>query len=85
MEKIWKRVTVSPDSYFFRIFQQAIKQSDGKTSMEINVINREKSEKLKMEVKDRFLFNFDYDEEDPSVSGIEVYKLIGEKEDAKPA
>lgn len=74
MKDNWKRYILTTDSSFFPIFQQVIKQSEGKDSLIVSVINKERSIKLRKEIRDQYRFVFQYQEND--VCGIDIYQLI---------
>jgi hypothetical protein len=74
MTEIWKPFHVDFNSSFMPIFSKVIKTiEDKKEDLTIAVINRDKSNKLKMEVKEHFKFIFDWSDEN---LGIEVFKKI---------
>jgi hypothetical protein len=71
----WIRFIIDSNSNFFPVFQQVIKQvKPEKDNVIIKVLNKEKSQKLKMEYKEHFKFVFDWQEN--NICGIEVFKLI---------
>jgi len=72
--EIWKPYTLTTDSFFFPIFQQVIKQSDGKDSLIVSVVNRERSEKLKKEIRDHYRLVFQHQENE--ICEIDVFKKI---------
>lgn len=71
--KNWVRYNLTTDSAFFPIFQQVVNQSEGKESVIVSVINKERSAKLKTEIRDQYKLVFQYLEND--VTGIDIYKL----------
>lgn len=78
MDEQWRRITVTPESNIFPIFQKAIKQVPyEKESLTINVINKVKSAASKKQVKETFKFIFNWIDED--TCGIELFKKIGEE------
>jgi hypothetical protein len=72
MSEDWKRLTVAPDSEFFPILQQVIKQTNPEQKeITVNVLNKKKSAILKTAVKDMFKFVLDWDGDQ---CGIEVFR-----------
>ena len=63
-------------SFYHNIFSKVVSQVKyPKDSCRVSVVNRERSQKLKMEIKELYEFRFDYPENDDKTVGIEVYKV----------
>jgi len=81
---MWKRYPIYSDSPFFPIYSKVIKQvPQGKEDITITTINKDRSNKVKSEVKEVFKFVFDYQDDDESICGVEVYKQIKGENDAE--
>lgn len=72
-----KRIIVQPDTFFFNnVFTPVCKQMHyDKKEVTIIAVNKERSEKLKREVKDKYRFVFDYPENNDEVVGTEIFYL----------
>jgi hypothetical protein len=76
---MWKKCLISFDSPFYKVYSQVIKKvSFGQKEIVIAVINKERSQNLKIEVKENFKFVFDWQDEVGDIVGVELYQLIGE-------
>ena len=65
MDEYWQDITVVPESNFFPVYQQVLKQMDkSKNSIQILVNNPDRSNKLRREVKDSYKFFFDWIDDD---------------------
>lgn len=70
---------ITPDSHIFNVVQQGIDQSNPSIhAMNFSVLNQERTNKLKMEVKDEFQVRFDWIDE--NTCGIEVFKKCSESQ-----
>lgn len=77
MKNKWEPFIITPSSTFFPVFSKAIKMVEfGKDSLEISVVNQDKSSKLKKVVKEKFRFIFDWQDKD--ICGVEVFRKMGE-------
>lgn len=76
MEK-WKRIIISPESNLMDLFCQAIKKvNPNQNRLRATIVNQERTNKLKKEVKDIYEFHFDW--QDENICGIEVFKKMEE-------
>ena len=74
--EIWKPYVVTPTDIFFPILQQVLKQvGPDKKAVNVGVVNKERSAKLKTEIKDVYHLDLQW-EEDGSVCGVDVSKQI---------
>ena len=75
-----KRILIAPDTWFFtNVYTKVIKQIEyPKNEAIVNLINRERSEKLKQQVNETYKFKFDYPETNADVVGVEVF-FVGEQ------
>jgi len=73
--EIWKPYILTTDSSFFPIFQQVIKQAEGKDSVIIKVLNKQRTEILKKECHDWFKLIFEW-QEDKDICGIDILKKV---------
>lgn len=86
----WVKYPITTSSFFFPIFQQVLRQTQtGTESVNIVVVNKDRSQKIRQEVKENFKFVFDWqlkndsstsacvdDGEDCEICGVEVFKQI---------
>jgi len=72
-----KRVSINPNSNFFmNVYLPVIKQvKHPKNEAIVVVVNKERSDKLKTVIKDKYKFVFDYIEGNDETVGIEVFHL----------
>lgn len=75
--EIWKRYNLTIDCAFFPIFVQVIKQTEGKDTVVVKVLNKERTEKLKMECHDFFKLVIEHI--DKEIDGIDIFKKVGEE------
>jgi hypothetical protein len=72
-----KRITITPESSYFPIFQKVVKEiGNDKSEVKIQFINKARSAKIKQEVKETLLFKFDWQTDD--ICGIEVFKELND-------
>lgn len=73
----WKRMIMNSDSPYFPVFLQIIKSVPfGEKSVTKTLINKKRSQTMRKEMKERFRFDFEWQDDDDSICGIEVYKEI---------
>jgi len=73
--EVWNRYALTKDCAFFLIFQQVIKQTEGKDVVIVKVLNKERSEKLRKECYDFYKLVIEHIDKD--IDGIEVFKKVG--------
>jgi len=73
--EVWKRYSLTTESAFFPIFQQVIRQSDGKDAIIVGVLNKERTDKLKgLECRDHYRITFEWQDQD--ICGIDIFKKV---------
>jgi hypothetical protein len=71
----WIPISITNESYLYPLFQQAMQHiKPGQTTLIATTINKERTDKLKQEMKDTFRFEFEW--QDENVCGIDVFKKI---------
>jgi len=75
--EVWNRYTLTRDSTFFPIFVQVIKQTEGKDTVVVKVLNKERTEKLKIECYDFYKLIIEHIDKD--IDGIDVFKKVREE------
>ena len=72
-----QRITIDYNSFFFNnVFTPVCKQMHHpKTDVTIVVVNKERSQKNRREVKEKYKFIFDYPEDNDEIVGVEVFHL----------
>lgn len=74
--EIWKPYVVTPTDAFFPILQQVLKQvGTDKNAINVAVLNKERSAKLKTEIKDIYHLDLQW-EENGQVCGVDVSKQV---------
>ena len=75
-----KRYIINFNSpFYYNVIQKVLPQiQHPKTEVRVAVVNKERSEKLKMEVRDNYKFVLDYPEDNNEVVGLEIFEIIGE-------
>jgi hypothetical protein len=75
-----KRYDINFNSlFFYNVVQKILPQIKHPTAeVHVAVVNKERSEKLKTEIKNHYKFVFDYPEDNNEVMGLEVFEIIGE-------
>jgi hypothetical protein len=77
IEAGWKKYNVDPYNPFYDILLQVIKQvQPNQDKIQIRAVNRARSEKLKQEMAEQFRFYFDWQDDDPNICGVEVYRMV---------
>jgi hypothetical protein len=78
MENSWQRLVMTPSSKYFPIVQDEMKKAkvDSGNNLEVKLINKQRSQLLKHECKEKLMLVFDW--QSPEVCGVEVFRRIEE-------
>lgn len=76
--EIWKRIIITPESNLMNLFCYVIKKvNPGQNLLIATILNQDKSNKLKKEIKETYKFCFDW-QDDNEICGIELFKKMEE-------